>query len=200
MRVPDNVIEALRGSHRLGIFFYLDTAPEPMRLWLGINDIPAGIDSVDPDTNQRYVGGGVLQDIPNLEAVINGVADRADFTLSGLDPAEVARTDLDAIDVRGKDFYVGITTLDDDHQPMSSIIPLITGRASYQTEHMPPVGPEDPITVTRGISVGFGITTRDRQSQALWSSVHHRAAHPDDAFCDGTSRLERGVSPSWPRF
>ena len=198
-RVPDNVIAALRGSHRLGVFVHAEIEPDPMRLWLGINDIPAGIDAIDPDTQQRYLGGGMLREVPNLEAVINGVADRADFQLSGIDPATAARVDLAAIDVRGKPFHVGITTLDDDHQPMSAIIPLITGRSSYVTEASPPVTGTDNPSVTWGLSVGFGVTTRDRQSQVLWSSVHHKAAHPGDLFCDGTARMERGVAPSWPR-
>ncbi len=200
-RVPDEIIEALRGSHQLGIFLRLSTA-EPLLMWLGINDIPAGFDSIDPDTNQTYIGGGVLRQIPNLEAVIHGVADRAEFQLSGIDPAEAAKVDFDQLqsDVRGKDFHVGITTLDDHYQPMSSIIPLITGRASFVTESSPPVsGIENP-SLTWGLSVGFGITTRDRNSAAQWSPVHHRALHPTDAFCDGTSRLERGANPVWPRF
>jgi hypothetical protein len=198
-RVPDNVIEALRGSHELGIFLRLDT-DDPMRVWLGINDIPAGIDSIDPSTSERYVGGGVLREVPSLEAVINGIADRADFQISGIDPATAAKVDFDALDVRGRDFHVGVTTLDEDHQPMSSIISLITGRASYLTEASPPVTGIDNPSVTMGLSVGFGITTRDRQSQVLWSPVHHKAEHPGDLLCDGVSRLERGVAPVWPRF
>ncbi len=200
-RTPDHVIEALRGSHLLGIFLRLDT-PEPLRVWLGINDIPAGIANVDPDTNQTYLGGGILRDVPNLEACINGIADRAEFQISGIDPETAAKVDVEefSADARGRDFHVGITVLDDKYQPMSSIIPLMTGRASFAAEAMPPVQGTDSPTVSIALSVGFGVTTRDRQSQVLWSAPHHRALYPDDAFCDGTTRLERGVAPDWPRF
>ncbi|MGN6304824.1 MAG: hypothetical protein ACTHNH_08415 [Mesorhizobium sp.] len=198
--LPLNVIAALRGSHQLGIFFRLALEPEPLRLWLGVNDIPAGIASVDPTTQETYLGGGILQDVPMLEAVLNGVADRAEFIISGVDPATMARWNLDDIKVRGKAFHVGITTLDDYYQPMSPIIPMTTGRASRITEAQPPVTGTDSPTVTLALSVGFGITTRDRTSQALWSSPHHKAAHPGDRFCDGTARMERGAPVTWPKF
>jgi hypothetical protein len=200
-RVPDNVIEALRGSHQLGVFMRLDTDP-PRRVWLGINDIPGRIDGIDPETDEVYIGGGVLREVPNLEACINGIADRAEFQISGIDPVSAAQQDVEAFSAaaRGKDFHVGITTLDDKYQPMSTIIPLMTGRASFAAESMPVVQGTDNPTVSMALSVGFGITTRDRQSQVLWSAPHHRAIYPDDAFCDGTTRLERGVAPDWPRF
>lgn len=199
-RVPDHVVEAMRGSHELLICLRLDTDP-PTRVSLTINDIPARMDTVDVG-DETYLGGGVLREVPNLEAVINGVADRADFQLSGVDPATSAVVDFDAIQeaVRGQDFHVGVTTLDEHFQPMSAVVPLITGRASYVSESSPPVTGSENATVTMGLSVGFGITTRDRQSQVLWSSPHHKALYPTDEFCDGTASLERGAAPDWPRW
>jgi len=193
------VIDALRRSHNIGIFLRLATT-EVLRVWLGVNDIPSGMDSVDPDTNQIYYGGGRLKDIPNLEAVINGIADRAEFRLSGIDPVTASKIEMDTWDVRGKAFHVGITTLDEKFQPMSSIIPMMTGRASFLTEGSPPVtGTANP-TAWIGLSVGFGITTRARNSQALWSPPHHKSYHPTDLFCDNTARNERGAEPVWPRW
>jgi hypothetical protein len=198
--VPDDVIAAMRGSHQLGIFFRLDIPGDPLRFWLGMNDIPAGIDGVDPTTQEVYLGGGILREIPNLEAVLNGVADRAEFQVSGIDPVLAARLDYESYDVRGRDFHVGITVLDDNCQPISAIIPLITGRGSFVTESREAVQGAQNATVTLGLNVGFGITTRDRQSQVLWSAPHHKALYPTDLFCDGTTRLERGATPTWPRF
>jgi hypothetical protein len=197
--VPANVIEALRGSHQLAIFIRCDLDP-PLRLWLGVNDIPAGIDSVDPDTDQVYLGGGRLRDIPNLEISINGVADRVEFQIAGIDPETAARIDPDDYDVRGADFHVGITTLDEDYQPMSSIIPLVCGKASYTSEKSDPVSGSEPATVTMGLSVGFGPVTRSRNAAVLWSDAQHQALYPGDLFCKHTARQARGTSVTWPRF
>jgi hypothetical protein len=198
--VPETVIEALRGSHVLGIFFRMDTQPEPLRLWFGVNDIPLGILGVDPDTSQTYLGGGRLQNIPYLEVLLNGAADRVEFTLSGIDPDASGLAQVELPPVRGAEVHVGITTLDDHYQPMSSIIPLLQGAASFTTEKSEPVEGTSNVTITMGLSVGFGSVTRSRQSEALWSSAQHRAIYPTDAFCDGTARLARGVAPVWPRF
>lgn len=197
--VPDDVIESMRGSHQLGIFFRMDTDP-PLRLWMGVNDVPSGIEGVDPTTGETYLGGGRLQNIPYLEVLLNGAADRADFTLSGVDPDSAAIADTEIPPVRGKDVHVGITTLDEKFQPISSIIPLIKGTASYTSETSEPVTGTDSRTVTMGLSVGFGTTTRSRESASLWSHAHQLALHPTDDFCKGTARLARGVAPPFPEL
>ncbi len=53
--VPENVIAELRGSHQLGIFLHIATSPA-LHLWFGVNDIPAGIESIDP-AGTTYLGG-----------------------------------------------------------------------------------------------------------------------------------------------
>lgn len=197
--LPEEVIEALQGSTNIGIFVYADFDP-PLRLWLGVNDVPIGMESVDPDTGQVYKGGGQLQGVPELEVLINGIADRVEFSVSGVDPDYLAQRDPDEFDVRGAAIHVGITALDEYYQPVSQIIPLWDGRASYVRQIMPPVtGTQNP-SVTVMLSVGGGVTTRARNAQVLWSAAHQRALYPTDAFCDGTARLARGVAPAWPRF
>lgn len=196
--VPENVVEALRGDHQLGIFVHAAFDP-PLRLWFGVNDVPVGIESVDPN-GAVYRGGGTLQGVPELEVIVNGIADRVEFSLSGIDPDAMAKWDISDFDVRGKPIYVGITTLDEYHQPMSPIIPLWDGHASFVRETMPPVGDGENQSVTLTLSVGGGNTTRARHSAVLWSAPHHRSEYPTDAFCDNVARLARGVAPSWPRF
>lgn len=199
-RVPDNVCEEMRKSHLLGIFIHIATTP-PTRVWFGVNDIQAGIDSIDPTNEEVYLGGGWLREVPNLEILLNGRAERAEFSLSGIKPGATASIDFDelAVSIRGKAFKIGITTLDDYYQPMSSIIPLVSGAVSHPTESSPTVSGDEIPSVTLGLSVGFGSTTRDRSSQVLWSTPHHKAKFPTDRFCDQTARLERGSNPSWPR-
>lgn len=197
--VPPHVIERLRGSTSVGIFVYADFDP-PLRLWFGVNDVPIGMQAVDPSNGQTYLGGGRLQGVPELEVLINGIADRVEFSVSGIDPDEMAKINPEDLEVRGREIYVGITTLDDYHQPMSEIIPLWDGAASFVRQVMPPVAGTESPSVTLTLSVGGGNTTRARNSASLWSSVHQRALFPTDAFCDGTARLARGVAPAWPRF
>ncbi len=75
----------MRGSHQLGLFLRIDTDPG-LHIYFGVNDIPLGFDSIDPD-GTVYLGGGRLIGIPSLEILVNGTSAAVDFTISGIDPA-----------------------------------------------------------------------------------------------------------------
>ena len=196
--LPDELIEAFRSGHELGIFvrFGFD---EPLYMWFGINDIPAKITSVD-STNQEYLGGGRLLGIPELEVLINGTADRVEFTLSGVDPDTVGPLDLPNAAVRGKPIHVAITALDDYYQPVVDPYPVYPGIASFVAESSPPVSGTQNPSVTLALSVGSGDTMRERASASLWSDAQQQAIYPGDKFCAGTARLARGALPVWPTF
>lgn len=165
------------------------------------------MDSVDPYTGQVYRGGGQLAGVPELEVLVNGLADRVEFSVPGIALSYVNTVpetgevrDPSEFDVRGRAVYVGITALDEYYQPVAPIHPLWEGTASFVRQIMPPVSEGENMTVTMVLSVGSGVTTRARNSAVLWSPAFQRALYPTDAFCDGTARLARGVAPTWPRF
>ena len=196
--VPADVVESLRGSHNLGIFLRVDTDPA-LHVWFGVNDIPASIDGVDPD-GTVYIGGGRLLGVPTLEVLVNGTADSVEFTLSGVDPA-TGNAMIDSLPpVRGAAVQVGLTTLDQYWQPISNIIPIWTGTASHIGEASPAVQGSQSPTLTLSLTVVAGDRTRSRPARSLWSSAHQKALSPTDSFCDQTSRLSRGVLPTWPKY
>ncbi|MBO9194322.1 hypothetical protein J5277_09415 [Rhizobium sp. 16-449-1b] len=196
--IPDNVVDAFRGSHQLGLFLRIDTDPA-LHLWFGVNDIPAGFDSIDPN-GTVYLGGGRLLGVPTLEVLVNGTADSVEFTLSGIDPSTASKT-LDSLPpLRGAAVQMGLTTLDQYYQPMSSIIPVWTGTASHVSESSQAVPSGESVTLTLSLAVVSGEATRSRAARSLWSAPHQKAISPTDRFCDGTARLARGVQPAWPNF
>lgn len=196
--VPDHVIEEMRGSHLLGIFLHVATDPA-LHMWFGVHDIPAKIDSVDAD-GTVYLGGGRLNGLPTLEVLVNGTADNVEMTMSGIDPAAAARM-LESIPaVRGRDVFVGLTTLDQYYQPMSNIIPVWHGTASHVAESSAPVAGNQNRSISLSLLVTSGEGTRSRPSRALWSSAHQKAQYPTDKFCDQTPRMARGVAPDWPKY
>lgn len=194
-QVPDNVIEAMRGSHQLGIFLRIDTDPA-LHLWFGVNDIPIGFDSIDPD-GTVYLGGGRLIGVPTLEVLVNGTSDSVEFTISGVDPVAGAKMLSQIPEVRGADVVMGLTTLDDYFQPMSSIIPIWSGTAAYTGEASSAVQGTANISLSLSLAVVSGETTRSRPARTFWSSAHQKALSPTDKFCDETQRLSRGVDPTW---
>ncbi|RVG30795.1 hypothetical protein [Sinorhizobium meliloti] len=196
--VPANVINAMRGSHQLGLFLRIDTDPG-LHIYFGVNDIPLGFDSIDPD-GTVYLGGGRLIGIPSLEILVNGTSDAVDFTISGIDPATGSRM-LDSIPpVRGKAVQMGLTTLDEYFQPMSKIIPIWSGIASHPKEARPPIREGETATLALSLAVVAGENTRSRPARALWSDAMQKAISPTDDFCKQVARLARGVQPVWPKY
>ncbi|HEV7436880.1 MAG TPA: hypothetical protein VGO22_18755 [Pseudorhizobium sp.] len=196
--VPDHVIEALRGSHQLGLFLRVGTDPA-LHLWFGINDVPIGFDGIDPD-GTVYLGGGRLVGIPSVEVLVNGTSDAVDFAVSGIDPATGAKM-LDSLPpLRGKLVQIGLTTLDQYFQPMSSIIPIWTGIASHPKEGRAAIREGESPTLTLSLAVVAGENTRSRASRALWSDAMQKAISPTDDFCKNTARLARGNQPTWPKY
>lgn len=196
--VPDNVVEALRGSHQLGLFLRIDTDPA-LHIWFGVNDVPLGFDSLDPD-GTVYLGGGRLIGLPSLEVLVNGTSDAVDFTVSGIDPATGAKMLESIPPVRGKAVHIGLTTLDEYYQPMSSIIPIWSGVASHPKEAGVFGQGDDAATLSLSLAVVAGENTRSRPSRSLWSDAMQRSIYPTDAFCNRTGALARGIQPKWPVF
>jgi hypothetical protein len=196
--VPDIIVAALRQSHNLGVFMRVGTSP-PLHIWFGIGDVPIGFESIDPG-GTVYMGGGQLIGVPSLEVLINGISDAVDFSISGVD-ATTGNAMLNSIPaVRGCLVHIGLTTLDDYNQPMSSPIPIWLGTASHLSETRPPVKEDEQVTLSLSLSVVTGENTRSRPSQALWSSAQHKSNHPGDLFCDNTGALSRGLQPVWPNY
>ncbi|SOC45771.1 hypothetical protein SAMN05892877_117160 [Rhizobium subbaraonis] len=196
--VPDDVIEAMRGSHELGLFLRVDTDP-PLRLWFGVNDVPIGFDGIDPN-GTVYLGGGQLIGIPSLEVLVNGTSDAVDFTVSGIDPATGNRMLESIPPVRGKLVQMGLTTLDQYYQPMTDVIPIWTGTASHPKEARAPIQAGETATLSLSLAVVAGENTRSRAARTFWSDAHQKALSPTDDFCKQAARLARGVDPVWPNF
>lgn len=195
--VPDSIIEAMRGSHQPALFLRVDTDP-PLHLRLGGHDIPMGIDSVDPE-GAIYLGCR-LQGIPTLEILINGTADSVEFSLSGIDP-DTAMSMVESLPpVRGAAVQVGITTLDQYYQPMSSIVWLWHGTASHLRRASPPVKSNQDRTVQLALVVASGEDGRSRGTQVLWSDAHQKSEYPTDDFFKNMQRMARGLQAVWPNF
>lgn len=196
--VSQIIVDEMRRSHRLGIFLHLATATA-LRIWFGIHSVPAGFESIDGD-GTVYQGGGMLIGVPLLEVLVNGASDSVDFTLSGLNPS-LSTTTLQSIPpVRGAALHMGLTTLDEYWQPMSRIIPIWRGIASHVSESRPTVQGAVSPTTALSLSVVAGEATRSRPAYTLWSSAQQKMLSQTDLFCDGTSRLARGVQPVWPNY
>lgn len=197
--IPDATIAALRGPINLGVFFRLGTDP-PLRLSFSVNDFPIALPNLD-EAGAVYRGSGRLMNIPDLEVLINGIADTVSFTLSGLDPQGTALMLDGAPEVLGAPVTIAIAPLDKRWQPIGDPAVLWSGTADAISESM---ALEKDRTKNRTQSLTLTASTGDqsRQLQALttYSQQTQQALYPSDNFFQRVVRYLQTYLVSWPRF
>jgi hypothetical protein len=196
----DDIVRALRGPLNLGIFFRLGTQPA-LRLWLGVNHSPPiGIPALDPE-GTTYVGAGALLSVPELETLLNGIADRVEFSISGLDASVTDNVNSENAKVLGAPVHVGIAALDERYQPKSQIVPVWVGTADYWTEAAPVISdPMRPATRTLSLVASSGDTARARPRLVSFTDAAQKLLYPSDRFFERVARYVQAYVVSWPRF
>lgn len=197
--VPDATVAALRGNSSIGIFFRLGTSPA-LHLAFGINDIPILNPAVDP-AGTVYLGGGRFLDVPALETLINGTADKVTFSLSGIEPA-IGINFLDtAPSVLGAPVSVGIAPMDSLWQPMSNIVSLWTGVADFVAEEMKPEADmRRPRVLSFLLACSAGDTSRALPNFLTFTPQAQRLVAADDTFCNWVTRYVQTYRVVWPRY
>lgn len=198
--IPDATITAMRGSFNLGLFLYVGTTA-PIRIWWGVGDTIAKIDSVDI-AGVTYVGAGMVTEIPDaLEVLMNGTSDRVDFSLSGVDPALVANLAIDAPPVLGAPVVFGFAILDELWQPKTSIVELHHGVAEAwldTTNYPPKIG--DNATATITLITTSGTPSRSSASILTWTDPAQKRISSTDRFCERVPGMYQTRIIRWPRF
>lgn len=181
----------------LAIFFRMAT-DQVVRLWSGAGDFAIPSDSVEPG-GAIYKGVGALQGLPQLQALVNGVAERVTFGLSGVDAATMQMADSEAGIVRGKTIHIGIAPLDANLQ----IIGTVAWLRSYEADVLTIDKTSDKdgsIQRTVSLSVGSAFTGRRRPAISNYTDVDQKRRSSDDRFCERTPLYSQGVLKTWPRF
>jgi len=193
-------LDALRsGIYRLSVFFRLDTDPV-VRLWLGFGDIQPGANVFDED-GETYRGLGELRALPAFNQLLNGVAERVDFTVSGVsgEILEIAQGD-DAEQIQRKRVDVGYGFMDQRWAMLGGVHWAARYIADILVIEQNPAGPSEPIVRTVALSCGTRFTGRRRPSFAYFSDQDQQARFPGDRFCEYTPRYAHGYSKPWPTF
>ncbi|MBN8987414.1 MAG: hypothetical protein J0H42_04160 [Rhizobiales bacterium] len=201
MNLNDAELAALdSGMQRIGVFFRLDTAPV-IRLWLGIGDIEPGVNAYDA-TGATYRGLGELQNVPEFNQMINGAAQRVEFSLSGVSGEVLAlASGDDAEDVKGKDAAVGLGIFSADWALLGSIKWFANYTADYlSVQQSATDDPAQPIVRTVALSCGSLMTGRRRPSFSYLSDQDQQARSPGDLFCSLVGRYAHGFNKTWPIF
>lgn len=160
-------------------------------LWTGHGPLETPPDAIDA-AGATWIGAGHVIDIPALQALINGVAQRVTFTLSGVsaETLRLAREDMDT--VKGAEVRVGHVRFDADWQ--------VDGLISWEW-----LGIADALKIESRYSedgrvrsiilmVGSADTMRSNPRFTYWTDSSQRLRSPDDAFCDHVAMISDGIT------
>lgn len=180
------------------VLFRMATDPV-VRLWGGAGDLELAFDLIEDTDGAVYTGMGELLSLPQVNALVNGLAERVEFQLSGAavtgEVAAIASTE--AADIRGAAVNVGFFVFGPDLQQLSPTAWLWDGLADSLTVSRQP---QDDGTAQRTISLSVGslLTGRQRPNLDYWSDAMQRRRSSDDAYCHLVKTYSAGTTKDWP--
>lgn len=201
MTLTDEEIEALGADvQNIGLFFRLETDPI-VRLWLGFGDIQPGINVLDT-TGATYQGFGEIGALPAMKQLLNGAAERVEFSVSGVS-GEILQiaSGGDAEQVKGKRVSIGFALMGSDWQLLGAVKWIRTYQADYLSiQQQVTDDPAQPIVRTVSLSCGSLMTARRRPSLSYFSNQDQQSRYPGDLFCERTPIYANQFNKEWPRF
>lgn len=185
--------------YRIGVFFRLATDPA-VRLWLGFGSIKPGVNAYDAD-GTTYLGLGELRNIPAFRQLLNGVAERVEFTLSGVSGEVLAiASGDDAQQVKGRRADVGFMLFAADWSGLGPVHWTVRYIADFLAREQQVVESDQPIVRTVTLSCGTRFTGRRRPSYSYFSDADQQARFPGDLFCSYAGDYAHGYNKQFPVF
>lgn len=174
----------------------------PIRLWTGVGELAIPADDADPFVSvySPYYGIGALTGIPVVNQLINGLAERADFSLSAVDmPARVVElASAEANEIRGANVQLGVIVFDAQWQRIASPLWLWRGVAdNLKVERTS--GADGDVTRTLSLSVASVFSGRKRPSPSYWTDPDQRRRNASDRFFDRVALYYQGSTMVWPK-
>ena len=186
-----------KGNHQIGIFFRLESTPIT-RLWLGIGKCKGGINAIDT-TEQTYFGAGELVNVPAFQQLVNGTAEVATFTLSGVNQEIINIAAANAKQIQGRKCNVGYGLMDLDWQLLAGVHwAWLTFADFISVDQQPQSDLNAPVVRSVSLSVSSMFTGRRRPRYSFLSDQDQQARSPGDKFCERMVLNSRSVSKKWP--
>lgn len=185
--------------YRVGVFFRLATDPA-VRLWLGFGSIKPGVNAYDAD-GTTYHGLGELRDVPAFKQLLNGVAERVEFMLSGVSGEVLAiASGSDAQQVKGKRADVGFVLFAPDWSQLGTVHWTVRYIADFLAREQKIAETGQAIVRTVALSCGTRFTGRRRPFFSYFSDADQQARFPGDLFCSYAGDYAHGYNKQFPVF
>lgn len=179
-------------SYRESFVFYIAT-PDPAVFWSGHGPLLLPADDVVPDP-VVIMGAGELVDIPALEQLINGKAQRLEVTMSGVSEETVAIAAEEALSIAGSAVSIGRIEFDTAWQIVEVEWEWFgEARGLSVSSQQSDQGRSRSIT----LSVVAGDPSRRRPALAFFTDADQRYDFPDDAVFSNVAGISQGTTRRW---
>jgi hypothetical protein len=177
--------------HRISYVFRLTCDP-PVYVWTGFADLRTAPDAVDP-SGALWRGLGELVSLPTIRQLINGVADKPTFQVSGVTAAMLALAVEDRESVKGAEARIGKVEFGSNWQPLGPIIWEWRGFAGTIATDSTDAG-----NGNRDRSVSLPIasadTYRSNPRLSFFTAADQAKASPTDRFCSHVAGISAGTT------
>lgn len=163
----------------------------PALLWSGLGPLLVPADIVVPE-DAIALGGAELVNVPDFQQLMNGTAERLEFTLSGVSEETVRLALEDAPSVRGARVDVGRADFDDAWQLISIEWEAVFEARSLSVSR--PLAQSGQVTRSISLTIVAGDSTRSRAPNAFFTDADQRRDHPTDAIFSHVAGINAGTS------
>lgn len=177
-------------AYRESYLLRIDCDPV-LRAWTSVGDLAIPADAIEP-IGATYRGAGEITGLPNIRMLLNGIAERLDITVSGVNPETLRLAREDAESVKGAAAYIGLVIFDDSWQ-VAEVDWLWEGRADFIEVTRLTAGEGKRL---RGVKLSLGSidTGRSRASLAFFTDADQRRRSSDDAIFSHVASMSGGVT------
>ncbi len=176
-------------SYRESFAFYIAT-PDPAVFWSGHGPLLLDTDDVLPAPTV-IMGAGQLVDIPALELLINGKAQRLEVTLSGVSEETIAIAVDEAAQIPGTPVHIARITFGEAWQ-IVSVDWEWAGEGRGLTISSQDAGSSRVRTLV--LSIAAGDVSRRRPALSFFTDADQRYDFPDDAVFSGVAGISAGTT------
>ena len=168
--------------------------PEPARLWTGNGDIVIVNSAFDPG-GATYLGSERLLTVPNFQRLVNAVAQRTTYTLSGATDKMADYVEDHRAEIHDAIVRFGLVVLGDNYGQVGPVRWLRRARC-------------DMIAVSNNVSggirtriielsVGTLATGRKVPNSGTFTNADQQQRSPGDRFCERTSLMRNMTEKAW---
>lgn len=179
-------------AYREAYLFRIET-DDPASFWSGHGPLLLPADAV-LSLATLFSGAGGLVDIPDLEQLINGKAQRMDITLSGVSQEAIIFATEEALQIPGAPIWIGRVQFDAAWQ-------VETVEWEWSGEGVNLTVDSDGSSGNRvrslKLTVAAGETTRRRSPNAYFTASDQQRDYPSDTFFSNIGQISLGAVRRW---